>query len=88
MKRMTKTLIRLATLLTLAAAGVVLVPSDAHAYIGPGVGLTAVGTLVAFLGAVFFALIGFIWYPIKRLLRAIRGRNTSGDAEAEGISAS
>ena len=44
----------------------------AHAYIGPGAGLAAIGTLIAFVGAVLFAIVGFVWYPIKRLLRKKR----------------
>ena len=45
------------------------VPQLAHAYIGPGAGLSAIGTLVALIGAVLLAIVGFIWYPIKRLFR-------------------
>ncbi len=44
-------------------------PQLAHAYIGPGAGLSAIGTLVALIGAVLLAIVGFIWYPLKRLLR-------------------
>jgi hypothetical protein len=83
-----KTPIRIAGLLTLAAAALMLAPSDAQAYIGPGAGLTALGTLVAFIGAVFFAIVGFIWYPVKRLIAAFRNRNASTETEAEGVSAS
>lgn len=52
------------------AALVVLVPSLAHAYIGPGAGITAIGSLLALVGAVLLALVGFVWYPIKRLRRS------------------
>jgi len=41
----------------------------AHAYVGPGAGLTAIGAAVAFVVAMVLAVLGFIWYPIKRLLR-------------------
>lgn len=44
-------------------------PLAAHAYIGPGAGLSAIGTLIALIGAVLLAIVGFLWYPIKRLLR-------------------
>jgi hypothetical protein len=27
------------------------------------------GTLIAFVAAVFLAIVGFVWYPIKRLLK-------------------
>ncbi len=39
------------------------------AYIGPGPGLSAIGALFALIAAVFLAIVGFIWYPIKRLFR-------------------
>ena len=40
-------------------------PSLAHAYIGPGAGLSAIGSLLALIAAVFVAIFGFLWYPIK-----------------------
>jgi hypothetical protein len=58
------------------AALVLLVPSLAHAYIGPGAGITAIGSLLALVGAVLLALVGFVWYPIKRLRRN-RAKSTS-----------
>lgn len=44
-------------------------PSLAHAYIGPGAGISAIGAALALLAAVFFAIVGFVWYPVKRLMR-------------------
>jgi len=44
----------------------------AHAYIGPGAGISVIGTAVAFVGSVIFAVIGFIWYPLKRLFLALK----------------
>ena len=55
--------------------------SPAMAYVGPGAGLTAIGAALAFIGAVVLAIVGFIWYPIKRLLRA-KARKAS-DTPAE-----
>jgi hypothetical protein len=52
------------------------VPSAAHAYFGPGAGITAIGTVIALIGAVFLAIVGFIWYPIKRLRARWAGRRT------------
>ncbi len=40
----------------------------AMAYIGPGAGLTAIGTVLALIGAVVLAIFGFVWYPIKRYM--------------------
>ena len=50
------------------------IATPAHAYEGPGSGLTFVATLVALVAAVATGIAGFIWYPIKRLLRGKRGR--------------
>jgi hypothetical protein len=44
-------------------------PLPASAYIGPGAGLSALGTFVAIVGAFVLLLAGFVWYPVKRLLR-------------------
>jgi hypothetical protein len=44
-------------------------PRPAVAYIGPGSGLSAIGAFFALLTATIAALFGFLWYPIKRLLR-------------------
>lgn len=39
------------------------------AYVGPGSGLSAIGTIFALIAAFFLAIVGFIWYPIKRLFK-------------------
>jgi hypothetical protein len=39
------------------------------AYVGPGTGLTAIGTFIAFVFGILIAILGFVWYPIKRLLK-------------------
>ena len=44
------------------------VPEWAEAYVGPGVGISAIGTVLALIGAILLAIVGFVWYPIKRLL--------------------
>lgn len=59
-----------------AAMLVALVPSDGHAYIGPGAGLSAFGALLALVVTVIVAIFGFVWYPIKRLARSLKRRRT------------
>lgn len=57
------------------------VPESAGAYIGPGVGISAIGTVVALIAAVFLAIVGFLWYPIKRLLAKLKKkRKTNKEA--------
>ena len=44
----------------------------ANAYVGPGLGLGAIGALFGAVMAFFLALVGVVWYPIKRLLRKLK----------------
>lgn len=53
-------------------------PAVAGAYVGPGLGL---GAIAAFLGAVLavlLAIVGLVWYPVKRLLRKRKGAESAG----------
>lgn len=58
----------------LALTLVLVAAAPAAAYVGPGAGLTAIGAALAFVGAVVLAIVGFVWYPIKRLLRSRAGK--------------
>ena len=60
-------------LLMLMTVAVAITPSLAFAYVGPGAGLSALGSLVSLLAALGLAIVGFVWYPVRRLLRRIRG---------------
>jgi len=58
-------------------------PRLAIAYIGPGAGLTAIGTFLALVAGLLVAIVGFVWYPIKRLIRrlnTVRMRKKDGRA--------
>ncbi|MBN2013296.1 hypothetical protein JW960_28455 [candidate division KSB1 bacterium] len=46
----------------------VLWPESLFAYVGPGTGMSAIGSFLALVASVIIAILGFIWYPIKRLL--------------------
>ena len=70
---------RFVFLSVLAAVLLLAAPPSAWAYyVGPGSGLTVIGAALAFLGSVVLAIIGFLWYPIKRLLR-LRSKNAVAD---------
>jgi len=73
------------TALTIVA--VVGLASPANAYIGPGAGLGAIGAVIALFAAVLLAVVGFVWYPIKRLVAAGRTKQCGADdrdADASG----
>jgi len=44
-------------------------PGIALAYLGPGAGLSSIGGFLALIAGIFVAIFGFVWYPLKRLLR-------------------
>ena len=46
-----------------------LIATSSFAYIGPGVGGGVVAATIGIIVAIFAALIGLIWFPIKRLLK-------------------
>jgi hypothetical protein len=64
----------------LLALGILALPEIAFGYVGPGAGLSFIGTLFAAIGALLLAVVGFIWYPVKRLLR---GRRTASADTAD-----
>ena len=41
-------------------------------YVGPGAGLTAFGALLAVLAAATLTFVGFVWYPLRRILKRSR----------------
>ena len=57
-------------------------PDPAAAYVGPGAGLTVIGAALAFIASIVFGILGFLWYPLKRLFRAIskRGADRRSDS--------
>ena len=70
------------TLAMLVAVMLWIAPSSAAAYVGPGSGVTVIGAALALIGGVVLAIAGFIWYPIKRLLR-LRRREEPSQAAAD-----
>lgn len=66
-----------------AAALLALLPLSAQAYVGPGAGLGAFAVTIAVLLGLVLLVIGFLWYPIKRMLKG-RRHSRSGSAEDSG----
>ena len=63
---------RTGLVLGLAAVASLVIPVPAAAYVGPGAGLAIIGAAIAAVGVVLATAGGFIWYPVKRLWKAIR----------------
>ncbi len=45
------------------------IPASSLAYVGPGAGVSAIGSFLALIMVIFVAVLGFFWYPVKRLLK-------------------
>ena len=58
-----------------------LFPSSAFAYVGPGAGLSAFGSLLALIAAIIIGLFGFLWFPIKRMMKKLKKSQEEGDAQ-------
>lgn len=56
----------------------------AEAYIGPGAGLSAIGSALALVGALLLMIVGFVWYPVKRFMK--RRKATAPPPQASGAS--
>ncbi|MGB1128935.1 MAG: FeoB-associated Cys-rich membrane protein [Haloferula sp.] len=56
------------------------------AYLGPGGAVSAIGAIFAAIIGVLIALLGFVWYPIRRMMRKKREGAVAAEnsAEAEG----
>ena len=61
-----KTLHRVSSLAVILVA--TCLPQFAHAYLGPGGALSTIGAALALIASVFVAILGFLWFPVKRLL--------------------
>ena len=55
--------------------------SSAAAYIGPGAGISVLGSLLAVLGTIVLAIGAILFWPIRKLLKRRKGKQ-AGDAQA------
>jgi hypothetical protein len=45
--------------------------------------LSAIGAFLAILAGIVVAIVGFIWYPIKRLIRSVKRAASRERADVE-----
>jgi predicted AlkP superfamily phosphohydrolase/phosphomutase len=74
---------RVIWLLALMAATILLAPTPAEAYIGPGAGFAVGTTMVAFFTAFFSGLLAIFLWPLRWLIRSIRGRRALAKARVK-----
>jgi hypothetical protein len=71
-----------AKLSLIALAALALSASPAAAYVGPGLGVAAIGAVLGGIAAVLLAIVGIFWYPIKSMLKKRKAAKAE-DAGAE-----
>ncbi|PIY53803.1 MAG: hypothetical protein COY36_03485 [Zetaproteobacteria bacterium CG_4_10_14_0_2_um_filter_55_20] len=60
---------------------ILLLPSPAYAYIGPGLGAGTLSVILGVVVSVFLAIFAIIWYPIKRFLKKMSRAKSSNNEE-------
>ena len=55
--------------LTLTTFLFFLLSTSSYAYLGPGIGGGVIAATIGLIVAIFAAISGLIWFPIKRLLK-------------------
>ena len=56
---------------TVLFCSLMIYPSIAFAYLGPGLGTGMVISILGIVAAILMLIVGVIWYPIKRLFKFI-----------------
>ncbi len=51
------------------AIALVMQPSMASAYVGPGLGAGALAAMLGVIGSIFLAIFALLYYPIKRMIK-------------------
>jgi hypothetical protein len=62
------------------AAMLAVTATPAHAYMGAGAGLSAIGSMLSFLGVMLLMVVGFVWFPLKRAIRRMTGKADAAPA--------
>jgi len=76
-------MLRIIALLLLA-----LIATPATAYVGPGAGISVLGSLLGILVTIFVAIGAILFWPIRKLMRRRKAKKEteiSGDTDTSGI---
>jgi len=53
----------------------ILTPNISYAYLGPGMGGGFIAATIGIVVAIFAAIFGLLWFPIKRFLKKRKSKN-------------
>lgn len=59
----------------LMSAACFVLPSSALAYVGPGAGLTMLGSAITLIVVIIIAIVGLIIWPLRAIQRLRRGKS-------------
>ena len=62
------------SILFLISSFLFFIPLPSYSYIGPGMGGGVIAITLGFFAAIFLALFGILYYPIKRALKRRRNK--------------
>ena len=62
-----------------------MIPLEAHAYVGPGAGFAVIGSGLVFIGTFVLALVTFLAWPLQYVWRMLRRRGIPKNARARRI---
>tara|TARA_B100000482_G_C12493355_1_gene253592 strand:+ start:307 stop:513 length:207 start_codon:yes stop_codon:yes gene_type:complete len=57
----------------------ILTPNISYAYLGPGMGGGFIAATIGIVVAIFAAIFGLLWFPIKRFLKKRKSKNQELD---------
>ena len=66
----------------LSVTFVLLSSGSAWGYVGPGLGLGAIGAVFGAVVAVFLGIMGLVWYPVKRLMKKMKNKEEQGGTKS------
>jgi len=52
-------------------------------YLGPGAAISSLGAFLALIAGIIVAFLGFLWYPIRRLMRKLRNPDDHEEGNTE-----
>lgn len=81
-----KSHVSVALAFVIGVMAVVLTSTPAGAYGGPGSVITGIGALLAVVAALIASIFGFLWFPLKRFVRKVRGSQAEIDAKRSSAS--
>jgi nitrate reductase gamma subunit len=70
-------------LIIIAVCILLIFPVSVMAYLGPGAAVSSIGALLAAIAGIIVAIFGFLWYPIRRLIRRLKKKSSNQEGDSK-----